>query len=273
MPTCREDIVYLGNEDDKPFAVEITGISYCDSNYHIDRENSPVSVIEYIVSGRGTLVINGETYYPEAGDVYFLPAGSNHGYESSKDEPWVKVFANLKGNLATELMSAYGIGGKYLFKNVPAEELFRKFYDTALSEGIAGGDRLIEKLSLIFHEIVIFLANCQSKREEKSDITFVKEYIDRHIYDKISIDDAARSIYRSKDYVIKGFSAAYGKTPYEYAISRKLEVARNMLAFTRLSISEISERLGFSDQHYFSNLFRKRCGTTPSAYRKSGRLT
>lgn len=273
MLTCREDIVYLGDEDDKPFAVQMSGISYCDSNYRIDREDSPVSVIEYIVAGRGTLVINGETYYPEAGDVYFLPAGSKHWYESSKDEPWIKVFANLKGNLPVELMSAYGNGGKYLFKNVPAEPLFRKFYYTALSEGLEGGDKLIEKLALVFHEIVMFIANCQNKNEEKSDIALIKEYIDRHIYEKISIDDAAHSIYRSKDYVIKGFFAAYGKTPYEYTISRKIEVARNMLKFTRLPISEIAERLGFSDQHYFSNSFRKRCGTTPSAYRKSGRLT
>ena len=268
-----EDLICLGQIDDEPFSVALAGISYCDGTYSIKRQGSALCVAEYIVSGSGRVICDGKVYYPSAGDVYILPAGSDHYYNSSSDDPWIKIFMNIYGSLPERLMSAYGINEIFHFKNVPAESLFREAYETAKRGEGADLRGTFKKLSLIFHQIVMMLAEHEKERIGQSEMSLVKEYINRNIYGKISISDAASEIYRSKDYVIKTFAAEYGITPYEYAICHKMEIARDLLINTKLSIADIAERLGYSDQHYFSNLFKKRCGVPPSKYRQNKQLT
>ena len=55
------------------FQIEMTGITYPDSHYHIERENSSIYILEYIMEGEGLLRIGEETYRPAKGDVYLLP--------------------------------------------------------------------------------------------------------------------------------------------------------------------------------------------------------
>jgi AraC-like DNA-binding protein len=71
--------------------------------------------------------------------------------------------------------------------------------------------------------------------------------------------------------VIKRFFANFGATPYDYQIQQKMFSARNMLANTNLSAKEIAASLGYEDQHYFSFMFKKRCGMSPTQYRKKVR--
>ncbi|MBQ7821851.1 MAG: AraC family transcriptional regulator [Clostridia bacterium] len=264
-----EDLIILGRMDDEPFSVELAGISYCDGSYMAKRESSPICVAEYIVSGSGRLICDGKTFYPSEGDVYVLPVGTDHFYSSSDDDPWVKIFMNINGSLANQLLSAYGIQDVVCFESVPAEPLFREAYELSKRmEGNVTREGFAE-LALIFHRIVMLLSRHEKERTGHSEMRSVKEYIDRNIYGKIKLSDAASQIYRSKDYVIKEFAAEYGRTPYEYALERKIEIARELLANTTLPISVIAERLGYSDQHYFSNLFKKRCNVTPSQYRRA----
>ncbi|UKI35289.1 MAG: hypothetical protein L6V93_13935 [Clostridiales bacterium] len=48
------------------------GISYCDYSYRIERKNSELNVIEYIISGTGTVNDNGRIFNPREGDIYFF---------------------------------------------------------------------------------------------------------------------------------------------------------------------------------------------------------
>jgi AraC-like DNA-binding protein len=57
-------------------------------------------------------------------------------------------------------------------------------------------------------------------------------------------------------------------TPNSYRIARKLAAAKNMLADTDLSISEIALSINIPDSLYFSRLFTKKIGMSPSEYRK-----
>ena len=264
-----EDLILLNRMDDLPFSVELAGISYCDGSYRCIRHKSEVCVIEYIVSGSGKVTCEDKTYYPKAGDVYLLPVGSDHSYSSSSNDPWVKIFMNIYGKLTGKLLSSYGLGETYYFENVPAGDLFKDACEKARTmEGKVTRSGNGE-LSLIFHKIIMLLAEHQRANQDESEMKRVKEYIDANIYTKISISKAAQLIYRSKDYVIKRFVSEYGKTPYEYALERKMDAACELLRSTRLPISDIAEKLGYSDQHYFSNLFKKRIGQTPRNYRRA----
>lgn len=64
------------------------------------------------------------------------------------------------------------------------------------------------------------------------------------------------------------FTEAVGESPIRYLINYRLERAGYLLAETNLSINQISERVGFHEQPYFTRAFRKRFERTPSAYRQ-----
>ncbi|MDF2571803.1 MAG: two component transcriptional regulator, AraC family, partial [Sporomusa sp.] len=55
----------------------------------------------------------------------------------------------------------------------------------------------------------------------------------------------------------------------DYVTQIRLKEAKRLLSSTTLRISEIAERLGYSDLAYFTNIFKKSCHVTPSEYRKT----
>ena len=89
------------------FAVEMTGITYPDPRYHIEREHSPLHCMEYVISGEGHIVMDGREYRPKAGDAYLLAAGKDHSYWADADRPWKKIWMNISGRHRN-----YGGGGK-----------------------------------------------------------------------------------------------------------------------------------------------------------------
>ena len=64
------------------------------------------------------------------------------------------------------------------------------------------------------------------------------------------------------------FKAEYGMTVYAYILKRKIETAENLLRNTSLSVKEIADTLSFTDEHYFSNIFKKKTCMTPCEYRR-----
>ena len=63
---------FMSQED--PLKVWLVGETYCDRNFSIERENSDMMALEYIIEGTGTLNIDGQHLTPEAGDVFFFEA-------------------------------------------------------------------------------------------------------------------------------------------------------------------------------------------------------
>lgn len=68
--------------------------------------------------------------------------------------------------------------------------------------------------------------------------------------------------------MIRVFRQAYDETPYSYILRRRIETAKQLLRSTSLPLSEIAERLSFSDLHHFTHTFKRREGMSPGAYRK-----
>ena len=70
-------------EEHNFFQITICGISYCDGTYRIERRNSQVYTLEYILKGTGEIQLpDGSRVCPSKGDVYLLHQGENHLYYS-----------------------------------------------------------------------------------------------------------------------------------------------------------------------------------------------
>lgn len=101
----------------------------------------------------------------------------------------------------------------------------------------------------------------------------IRRYIDLHFKEPLSLDQLAEESHMNKFYLSHAFKRQYGISPINYMINRRLEESKYLLAETDLSMSQISQMLGFSSLSYFSQLFRKTQELTPREYRQRSRET
>lgn len=247
--------------------VEMSGLSYCDSTYRIDRVCSDVTVVEYVISGTGSLFVGGNTYHPSAGDIYILHEKSDHSYIADKKDPWVKIFVNLKGTAVPGMLQAFGLHKKALYSG--CEELYPVFAELfeATKQDVPT-DVIMEQCAMILTKLLSrmsskVLQELQPTEEAKQ----LKNFIDSNYQRDLTMNEIASSIFRSNDYANKLFKRFYGNTPYAYYIEAKISHAKALLLHTSLSISQIAERLGYKNDQYFSKQFRKVTGMTATRFR------
>jgi len=274
----REDFVHFYNPHTKlPFYLEMAGISYCDGTYRMERKDSAETVIEYVIEGRGYLNVDGQNYAAMAGDVYILRKKTTHTYWSDAKSPWVKIFFNIRGSLAEKILDEYQLGtkDKVVLSGEGLEQDFRDMLER-LSDNTVGQTERFDDAAVDFLKIIIKLSNLDKMHgNRKDDLMSVEtemntliKYITMNPKRIVSNQELADVIFHSKDYVIKRFFANFGVTPYEYQIQQKIFRAKNLLGNTKMSVKEIADSLGYDDQHYFSYMFKKRCGMSPTQYRK-----
>lgn len=264
----REDVYPFTTDDDKTFEVVMCGISYCDGSYEINRLNSEISVIEYIVSGSGTVCEDNKKFTANEGDVYFLKQGRNHLYYSDTENPWVKIWFNFKGNLSDYITKCYGLENKAHFYAPHLREIFEDIIEKA--QCASDVNEFFDYMAGRFLKIVQNLSSVsQNNKTKKIPVASVlKEKIDNSLNSDISFDTILSQMFISKCHAIREFKKMYKITPYAYILNQKFETAKSLLTNTALPIGTIAEKLGFCDLQYFSISFKKRFSYTPSEYRK-----
>ena len=96
----------------------------------------------------------------------------------------------------------------------------------------------------------------------------MKDYLRTNAAFKFKIEKLCEYISRSESQTIKIFKEAYGITPYAYFLDKKIGLAKGMLLNTNLSVKQIAYELNFTDEYYFSNVFKSKVGVSPGKYRK-----
>ncbi|MBQ7040000.1 MAG: helix-turn-helix transcriptional regulator [Clostridia bacterium] len=102
-----------------------------------------------------------------------------------------------------------------------------------------------------------------------SKISNVCDYINMHYSEKIVLDDICFLFGMNKTSLCKKFKAEYGTTILNYITKLKINESKAYIRANELSITEISEKLGFNSIHYFCRLFKKHTGLSPKEYSKT----
>ena len=109
----------------------------------------------------------------------------------------------------------------------------------------------------------------QTPMETDEVIHSVVIYLEQHYSENITLEMLTHHFNTNRTSLSEKFKQLTGKSIIEYLVDFRIEIAKAMLRDTALTVSEVSERCGFSDQPYFNRTFRKKIGCTPNAYRKS----
>jgi AraC family transcriptional regulator len=100
----------------------------------------------------------------------------------------------------------------------------------------------------------------------------VKEFVDAQISNDITISDLAAVAGLSQFHFIRAFKDSVGRSPYQYVLSERISVAKEMLSKSDLSIADVALAVGFSDASQLNRVFRKLIGVTPTAFLRENGL-
>ena len=95
----------------------------------------------------------------------------------------------------------------------------------------------------------------------------VKEYLEQHYSERITLDDLASRFYINKYYLTRVFKEQYGMSITSYLTSLRITHAKQLLRFTDKTVEEIGLECGLGALHYFSRVFKEVEGVAPSTYR------
>jgi YesN/AraC family two-component response regulator len=101
----------------------------------------------------------------------------------------------------------------------------------------------------------------------------VAAYIKAHLAENLSVRELADMVYLSPDHLTRSFKKRYHKTVSDYILEKRMTLAGELLKKENLTITMVSDTVGFGNYSYFTEQFKKYYGMTPREYQKSMRQT
>lgn len=243
------------------------------------------------------------TYRPRGRVDYqliYISAGKAHFHFDNKDNETIITAGNMilfrpkelqkyeyYGNDKTEVYWVHFTGGdvknilrKYGIKDnmrtffVGTSLEYERIFKRMISELQRCQEDYEEILTLLMRHLLISIHRDLLKEQKLSDIYLDNEmdmatqYFNDNYNADINIEKYAQSRGMSISWFIRNFKKYTGTTPMQYIVSTRIANAQLLLETTQYSISEIASIVGYDNPLYFSRLFHKQKGFSPSEYRK-----
>lgn len=242
------------------------GIEKPNPGYTIIRRNGRKDWLLILVSDGTCRVLRaGEEYDVSPGSaVIFAPnEPQQYGYPDKCTALWL----HFTGTAVSELLDSCGLH-KGLNRLCQSKQALEAFTET-IRRFHTPGRESYANASLL--ELLYSLSDAASDPSTSSDresgILSAVTYINTNYNMPITLEGLAKISGYSKSRFSHLFAEIIGTTPIKYQNGIRLRVACEMLTGSKLSVSDIAYSCGFSDPLYFSKLFKKAHGTSPSDYR------
>jgi two-component system response regulator YesN len=125
-------------------------------------------------------------------------------------------------------------------------------------------EKLFILLELIFSEIIR-----RKTTSERNIMQTVLNYIEKKYEKGITLEEAADYVHLSSNYLSRLFKKEMNVNFIDYVMKRKMDRAKELLDGTDLPVINIAMQLSYDEPNYFSRVFKKVTGMTPSEYRES----
>ena len=275
-----QSIVQEFCQDELGRLLHITDIGFYPKAVFHYRDRSAAEALQnillYCIDGEGWVEIKGNYHKLSPDEVVILPKGESHKYASNPKKPWTIYWVHFDGEMASYFASDMDkpikINPEKDSRIKDRLELFEDIF-SILKNGYS-------QLNLDYSTTVFFhflgslkflsafrksLSDRQPNHEPIDDaIHFMRENIQR----QLNMKEIAEYTGFSVSHFSTLFRQKTGVTPLNYFNQLRIQTACHHLDFTDLQINQIAMTIGFDDQFYFSRIFHKIMGCSPSEYRK-----
>ncbi|AGZ35098.1 AraC family transcriptional regulator [Pseudomonas sp. SWI6] len=234
----------------------------------------------YVQRGRAEVEIEGRHSEIREAAIQVVPPLTVHGFRFSADiQGHVVTFgaalvADLEQRLGTPLRvlstpACYPLGKD--------RQHLRTLIDTLQQEYQGSAPARSTMLQALVTALVVWISRRQQqglapRNRDERDRLLLGQYlrlVEAHYREHLSVEDFAAHLNISSLQLNQLCRELSGQTALQVVHQRLLLEARRNLIYTRMSISQLSDSLGFSDPTYFARFFKRLTGQTPNAFRRS----
>ena len=228
----------------------------------------------YVASGKAHFFFGKEEQIVTAGHmVLYLPRQEQHYEYYAKDKPEV-YWVHFTGSQVKNLLNHFEIPitGNVFYSGAPSayQELFKEMIHE-LQTCRVGFEELLE-----MYLRQLFLLIQRVRVEQKPTVnTFIQEemeyalrYFREHWNEPIVIEDYAQTRGMSVSWFLRNFKQTTNTSPMQFILSLRINNAVHLLESTNYNVTEIGAIVGYDNPLYFSRIFKKQIGVSPSDYRK-----
>lgn len=241
---------------------------------HVSRRDNLASLLFFTVTrGKGSIQYHGRRVLIQTGDCIFLNCLEEYAHESSKEDPWELSWVHFYGKEAASFYDTYcEQGGSFWFH--PSDpsifintlgSIFREMQNKSPYYELKVHKYLTDLVTYCYLDSSITRSTAPLAMEK---ITSICSYIDEHFSDVINLDQLAALFFISKFHLSREFKRITGVTVGNYITEKRISEAKRLLRFTKEPIGSIAVSCGITDVNYFTKVFTKYEGMTPSNYRK-----
>lgn len=230
-------------------------------------------VLHFIISGRGTYEVHGQTHHLGKGDCFLLLPNVPIRYQSDTEDPWVYYWVGFDGVDAHHMMQMCDIPYQTPIKHYESvdeiAEIIRPL-TTLNTSSISDGYLALGQFYLICSMLMRQNQNIKPLSRREYYVNQTISLIENSYYKNITVQSICDTIGLDRTYLYRIFKENTGITMQQYISNLRIKRARYFLTSSNLSYAEVAYFCGYVSEQYFSMAFKKVTGMSPSAYRRSG---
>ena len=216
----------------------------------------------YCTSGRGYISFDDNRIDYEEGDTIIIPPFVRHSNNSEKG--FANIYINMKD-------SSLPFKEPKIIKDDASKHIYETFNNIHYHYYSN-----LERKSLVVSALAMLLTSLFIVHEEASDIGTIVQKIEANILENFSdcyydLNDYLKQFHFNNDYIRKLFKRELGVTPNQYLIDKRLQTSADLLKSIKgdsSNVSNVAVTCGFKDPLYFSRMFKKKYGVSPTSYAK-----
>ena len=227
----------------------------------------------YMVSGHADYFLDGEWQTVGEGKIVLYRPQVPQFYRTYSQVPMLCRWVHFSGTEAASLLEECGMGQEYLFSPglCPAAEALLKSMVVEILHRepmyrIVVESQFRQAMALFGRQMAQRKGSVASSSRQR--ILTIVEYMNRHYFEPLQIEELAERCGLSKYHFIHLFRMCMGMTPYSYLIRIRMERAETLLQTGDMTVQEVAFVCGYNDPLYFSRAFSRHFGVSPTDYKQ-----
>lgn len=226
----------------------------------------------YIASGKGHFLLNGKDVAVPAGHMVLYQPKEMQKYVYYGTDQTEVFWVHFTGNEVKKILKEYHIPlNRHVFYTGKSPE-YPKVFKRMIRELQLCQPHYEELLAMLFRQLLIIIdrhltGTRQLSGRVQRELDQAIRYFTEHYQEPVQIEEYAASLHKTAGWFIRSFRLYTGVTPMQYIISVRMANAQNLLQSSEYNITEIAAMVGYDNPLYFSRLFKRQTGISPSEYR------
>ena len=270
----------IQNEFSNIFNISIIGYEECQKDKRKISLNKNCYIFHFVIKGKGYLKIQKNEYIPiYKNSCFLIEPGKQAKYYQDKDNPWTYFWIEINGKNIEKFVNLLAFKNNNNVINIPNIKDIKNCFFDVFNQDLYGQNILSENLRIqsltlkIFSDLFSNTINHNLEKNEKmlskteEQANAIIKYINyNYTSPNLSVKNLANMFYFNSSYLNRLIKKYTGLSPKKLIIKLRMERSLILMKKKTMTISEISFKIGYKNQFYFSKEFKEYYGVSPSEY-------